>query len=105
MLPESSDPLKALPFVAVLAAFAGFARVLYGTSTLSVRYLSAAMMVAISTGWVVYSLAASTTDNVGGYLTVAIGISAGLFTDDFLRRARDYWARSSNGDAKKSAGE
>jgi hypothetical protein len=88
--------MKALPWVALLAAFAGLARVLYGPSPLTWRYLSASMMVSISTGWVVYSLAASSMDNVGGYLTVAVGISAGLFTDDFLRRAREHWERFSS---------
>jgi hypothetical protein len=95
VLPESSDPVRALPWVALLAAFAGLARVLYGPAALSKRYLCAAVMVAVSTSWVVYSLVASSMDNVSAYLTIAIGVSAGLFTDDFLRRAREHWQQYS----------
>jgi hypothetical protein len=96
-LPESNDPLWALPFVALLAAFAALGRVLYGPSSLTPRYLTASLIVAISTGWAVYSIAASYMHNVGGYMTVAIAIGAGLFTDDFLRRAREHWAKFSVG--------
>ena len=99
-LPESNDPLWALPFVALLAAFAALGRVLYGPSILTPRYLIASIIVSISTGWIVYSLAASSVENVGGYLTVALAISAGLFTDDFLRRAQEHWRKLGFGASK-----
>jgi hypothetical protein len=48
------------------------------------------ILVASVTGMMIYGLMVNTLGSVGGYLTVATGIGVGLFTDDALKRAREW---------------
>jgi len=89
-LPDSSVQVPALIVVALLAGMAALARVLYGREELSWRYTVASVFVAMVVGLMTYGLMANFAE-IGGYLTVAIGIATGLFTDDFLKRSRVYF--------------
>ena len=93
-LPDSGKEGAALGFVAILAGLACVSRILYGKDDLKWRTTIGSTLVAMVVGMMVYSTLVNTTGLVGGYLTVAIGIGTGLFTDDFMKRAKDYMFKS-----------
>lgn len=88
-LPTSESEIKSLFIVAVMAALAALARILYGKDDLSWRYTAGSIMVAMVTAMLVYGSAVTYIGlPVGGYVSTAIGAGVGLFTDDVLRRVR-----------------
>lgn len=86
-LPTSTEEVHSILFLAIIATLASISRVLYGRDELSWRYTVASIMVAICVSWLTYAGAVATMQEVSGYITCAIGVSAGLFTDDLLKKA------------------
>lgn len=87
-LPDSSQEITSLAFVGAIAILAALARILYGKDDLTWRYTIASMLVAMVTAILIYGLIASNYPQIGGYAGASIGAAVGLFTDDFLKRAR-----------------
>lgn len=88
-LPDSTHELGSLALVLAVAVLAAGARLLYGKDDLTWRYTVGALLVAATTAVLVYGVIASYFPVVGGHASAAIGAAVGLFTDDFLKRARD----------------
>lgn len=88
-LPTSADETTSLLVVVGVAMFAGLARILYGKNDMTLRYTVGAMLVAGTTGIIIYGAIASYFPMIGGHATAAIGAICGSFTDDILRRTRD----------------
>jgi len=89
-LPNSSQEITSLVFVSVIAAFAAVARILYGKNPIGLRYAIASIMCAMTTAVMVYGVAIHYFGPLGGHASAALGAGVGLFTDEVLKRSKDY---------------
>jgi hypothetical protein len=90
-LPDSGSELAALSAVCAFSGLAALSRLLYGKDDLYWRHTCGSVFVAMCCGIGIYSLMASVSP-LGGYTAVSVSIAVGLFTDDFMKRLRKYWA-------------
>lgn len=89
-LPTSAEEVRSLAMVTVIAGLACFARVLYGKDEMRWRYTVGSILVAMVTSMCVYGFLVQWFGLIGGHASAAIGAAVGLFTDDVLRRAREW---------------
>jgi len=85
-LPESRQEIATLFVVAVLAAVAALFRLIYGKDELSWRKTVGSMGVASVLGMGSYAITVHVLGDVSGYVSVAFGVCAGMFTDDLRQR-------------------
>lgn len=89
-LPGSDQEVSSLLFVAFIAGLAAFARVIYGREEVKWRLMVASIIVAMTTSVLIYGASATYFGAIGGHMSAAIGAGVGLFTDDVLKRAKEY---------------
>lgn len=99
-LPGSNEEVTSVVMVATIAGLAMVARILYGRDELRWRYVIGGVLVAMVTAVMVYGFLIQYAGVVGGHASAAVGAAVGLFTDDVLKRAREYMLEKSG---KKAA--
>lgn len=87
-IPDSTNEVFALFFVAVWAALAHTARLMYSRPGLSRRRVIGGIMISMVLVGLVYGLAVMRYQAVSGFGGIIIATLVGLFTDDVLARAK-----------------
>lgn len=104
-LPSSNQEVTSLVMVAVIAGLAGLARVLYGKDELRWRWTVASCLVSMLTAIMIYGVLVRQFGEIGGHSSAAIGAAVGLFTDDVLKRSREFIRSVSITGTKPTVGE
>ena len=89
-LPSSNEEVTSVVMVSMIAGMAMLARILYGREELRWRYTLGGVLVAMVTAVMVYGGLIQYVGPLGGHASAAVGAAVGLFTDDILRRSREW---------------